>query len=195
MAVASRERWQNELAFDPLTGAPRSSAASGSDYWYNNYVQEYNKADDATRRMINDQHGFYASTPAPSGNHAPSPRANHQGGGGGGGGGNEFNSMFTDLLAQYDKLLQGFLSQSSEPNAPESEPDGGFGFEDTVLTRRVLGDDEVRKPALFAGGPQRQVMDPVTGMTYASPQAALAAGVTTWRYVPVPEAAAAAVAA
>ena len=87
------------------------------------------------------------------------------------------------LLSMYDRLLNSFISQSSEPQA--SEPDGGFGFEDTVLTRRVLQDDEVRSPSLASASPQRRVMDPATGATYASPQAALAAGVTSWRYVPI----------
>ena len=136
MAVASRDRWDRELAFERTPGGQRETQARGDSYWYNNYVSAYNDApDDNTRRMINNQHGFYASSPAPSGNHAKGKGGEKESG---------FSDEMAQLMSMYTKLLDSFLGQSNEPQA--SEPDGGFGFEDTVLTRRVLQDDEVRGP-------------------------------------------------
>ena len=115
----------------------------------------------------------------PSANHA-APKKHHKKASSGGGG--QDTSQFDQLMSMYEKLLNSFLNPAEDPAAQDP---GGFGFEDTVLNRRVLQDDEIRSPGLYSATPQRQVMDPVTGATYPTPQAALAAGVTSWQYVPI----------
>jgi hypothetical protein len=121
--------------------------------------------------------------PAPAANHAPAPKAHHAKGGGGSDL-SGFQSMFEDMMSKYDKLLDAYLN----PPAPET-PQPGLGFENTILARRVNTEDEVRRPGLFpyygtqqGQAIQRQVVDPVTGAIYPSPEAAMAAGVTSWRY-------------
>ena len=116
---------------------------------------------------------------SPTANHA-APKKHHKKASSGGGG--QDTSQFDQLMSMYEKLLNSFLNPAEDPAAQDP---GGFGFGDTVLNRRVLQDDEIRSPGLYSATPQRQVMDPVTGATYPTPQAALAAGVTSWQYVPI----------
>jgi len=133
-------------------------------------------------------------TPEPAANHAPAPKKHHakKKKGGGDGGLNQFQSMFEDMMAKYDKLLDAYLN----PETPEG-PQPGMGFEGTVLSRRVLDEDKINAPGLFPvyggasqpqTGIQQQVMDPVTGATYATPDQAMMAGVTNWKYVPLGQA-------
>jgi len=190
MARATPQEWQQNLNWNPnnMSGDPsiRGNQGGRNDQaMYENYSREYDRiaatGNQSELRILNNAHGFYpgvAQGEGPSGHHAPKGK-------GGGGGGAEmaaFQSMFADMMAKYDTLLSAFLDKDAES---ASQPDGGMGFEDTILTRRVLDDDEISKPGLTPsyGQVQRRVVDPVTGATYPSPQAAVAAGVTNWTYM------------
>ena len=120
--------------------------------------------------------------PAPTRHHGKK----HHGAPEGHHGGSGFEGLLSGILGMYNELIASLLNASNEPNA--SDADGGTGFEDTVLTRRVLGPGQLGVRSLFSlrGGPQRRVIDPITGQIYVSPEAAMQAGVTSYQYLPLP---------
>jgi hypothetical protein len=187
MAKATWDEWQQNMQWNPsnVAGDPMLSGNRGSRYdrdAYENYSRTYDQyaasGNVGALRGINNAHGFF---PGVAGGDVG---GHHLGGGGGGGGGGgaemaAFQSMFTEMMSKYETLLDAFLNQNAESS---SQPDGGMGFEDTILSRSVLSEEDDRGRTIPRFGGYR-VVDPKTGQTYASPQAAVAAGVNTWKYL------------
>lgn len=113
----------------------------------------------------------------PTAMHSPAPTGFH------GDSGGDFASAMMAMMEMYNTMIDKFLGEGLEPGA--SEADGGAGFEDTVLTRRVIGEDTGGSMYDLRQGPATpasQVIDPITGTVYASAAAALRAGVTNYTY-------------
>lgn len=182
------EVWQTDLAFDRGNGAPRETIARTKDAVtaYDNYVSVWNSSTQNTRFAIDQQHGFFGGemslaqeaeaaaettpavvslpTPPPVVDPLPDPDpteispkpeedSTNQGG----------DKTPTDGNAADDELVDVEEKEEMDPSQETSENDE----DDSLLTVRDVT-------------PSNEVIDPLTGEVYPSPQDARLAGITNW---------------
>jgi len=173
--------WQTELAFDRLDGSQRETKARNSSdarYWYDNYVKQWNSGDAVKRHALDQQHGFFGGnlldqTPAiPETNEAPpaqmspppeqppildpqpediSPEPDE-----------EDTNIGSDLTPEDDST-----TVDTEKDTERSQDEDTNVDDDSLLTVRDVT-------------PEDEVVDPITGTRYSTPEAARRAGITNW---------------
>jgi len=181
--AVSFDVWQTELAFDRLDGSARETKArnsSDAQYWYDNYVKEWNSGDAVKRHALDQQHGFFGGnlldqTPAiPETNEAPpaqmsppppeqptpaldpqpddiSPEPEE-----------EDSNIGSDLTPEDDST-----TVDTEKDTERSQDEDTNVDDDSLLTVRDVT-------------PEDEVVDPITGTRYSTPEAARRAGITNW---------------
>ncbi len=183
--AVSFDVWQTEMAFDRLDGQPRNTAARNTpdaQYWYDNYVNQWNSGDAVKRHALDQQHGFFGGnlldqTPAiPETNEAPpaqmspptppppqptpaldpqpediSPEPEE-----------EDTNIGSDLTPEDNST-----TVDTEKDTERSQDEDTNVDDDSLLTVRDVT-------------PEDEVVDPITGTRYSTPEAARRAGITNW---------------